>query len=478
MRGSFGTLRDLTRRRLPALTVAALSLLAGRSFGFVYITSEHARWPGPAIPVVVQLGNSSRVLQDGSLSFNQSIENAMALWNQQIANAQFTWREEPRTRAASPNGTTTISFEANVYGDAFGRDTLAVTIVTNSGTRLIETDVMFNVKRWVFDSYFGPLENQSAEDLHRIGLHELGHSLGLDHPNEKNQAVLAIMNANVSNLDHLQADDVAGAQSLYGVRADAPPVTKRGRLANISTRVRVGAGDDVLIGGFITRDGTKQVLIRALGPSLPLAGRLADPTLELHDANGAVIAANDNWKETQRQAIEATTIPPSSDFEAAILATLPPGTFTAVVSGKGGMSGTALVEVYDLSPGTGRIANISTRGRVSTGNDVMIGGFIVAGPESQRCIIRGMGPSLRPAVPTALFDTSLELRNGNGVLMASNTGWRNAPNLNLGAYGLSAMTDAESAIGCRVVPGNYTVILKSPTNGSGIGLVEVYDVNP
>ena len=167
------------------------------------------------------------------------------------------------------------------------------------------------------------------------------------------------------------------------------------------------------------------------------------------------------------------------DLEAAIVAPLQPGAYTAIVSGESG-GGVALVEVYDLTPTQGRIANISTRGRVSTGDNVMIAGFIVNGPESKRLLLRGIGPSLRPTLPSALGDTTLEMHNANGTLMISNTGWTNSADAGAEVHfsGLAPTSNAESAILREVVPGNFTVILKSPSNASGIGLVEVYDVAP
>jgi hypothetical protein len=346
----------------------------------------------------------------------------------------------------------------------------------SSGSRMIEADVAFNSRvRW--DSFFGSLEGQVPDDIHRVGLHELGHVLGLDHPNQAGQSVTAIMNSRVNDLDRLQQDDIAGARSLYSIPANPPPLDRNGRLANISTRGRVGTNDNVLIAGFVVADAPKRVLIRALGPSLPLADTLADPVMTLHDNSGAVIASNNNWRDTQPQEIAATGISPSRDSEAAILVTLSPGAFTAIVSGAGGSSGGALVEVYDLTPESGRLTNISTRGHVGTDDNVIIGGFVIDGPEPKRVAVRGLGPSLRASVPGVLPNTALELRNGNGALLASNAGWQNGSS-EVANYGLAPSDPAESAIVYELVPGSFTVILKSPTGATGIGLIEVYDVLP
>ncbi|MDB6147240.1 MAG: repeat protein, partial [Spartobacteria bacterium] len=122
------------------------------------------------------------------------------------------------------------------------------------------------------------------------------------------------------------------------------------RLANIATRGRVGDGDDVLICGTIAvGNGTTTVLFRALGPSTGVPGALNDPTLELHDGQGATIATNDNWQDTQAAAIQNTTIPPNDPREAAILRDLTPGAYTAVVRGKNGTTGVAVIDAYQLN---------------------------------------------------------------------------------------------------------------------------------
>ena len=304
-------------------------------------------------------------------------------------------------------------------------------------------------------------------------MHELGHVLGLDHPDQARQTVTAIMNARVSDLDRLQADDVSGARSLYGTPPNAPALERDGRLANISTRGRVGTGDYVMIAGFVVADAPKRVMIRALGPSLPLSDTLADPVLRLHDATGRVIAANSNWRDSQLQEIAGTGIPPSHDAEAALLVTLGPGAFTAIVSGTDSTSGRALVEVYDFAPESGRLTNISTRGYVGTGDDVLIGGFVISGPEAKGVAVRGLGPSLRSSVPGVLPDTSLELYNGNNQPLIAASGWPQGA-----THPLAPPDPAESAIFYGLVPGSFTAILKSPSGATGIGLIEVYDTAP
>src|SRR5207253_2519264 len=204
-------------------------------------------------------------------------------------------------------------------------------------------------------------------------------------------------------------------------------------LGNISTRAFVQTGDNVMIGGFIiTGSGQKRVIVRAIGPSLVNFGitdPLQDPTLELHDHTGAVIAFNDNWMDApNRQEIIDSGLAPTNNLESAILTSLSPGNYTAIVRGVNNTIGVALVEVYGLNPDTISIlGNISTRDLVQTGNDVMIGGFIVQGTGPKTVIIRAVGPELIPPpynIPNALADPTLELHNGTGALIASNNNWQ------------------------------------------------------
>lgn len=252
-------------------------------------------------------------------------------------------------------------------------------------------------------------------------------------------------------------------------------------LANISTRLRVETGSNVLIGGFIV-SGTqpKKVIVRAIGPSLPVVGKLADPTLELHDAAGRTLATNDNWKTrdtggSQQAEIQATTIPPSNDLESAIVRTLPANnaSYTAVVRSKDGTAGIGLVEVYDLDRTVdSKLANISTRGLVKTGNDVMIGGFIVLGSNPQKVIARAIGPSLPLA--GKLANPVLELRDRNGTLLDRNDNWRSTQQAEIIATTIPPSNDLEAAIVRTLPPGPYTAIVSGAGGTTGVALVEVY----
>ena len=130
----------------------------------------------------------------------------------------------------------------------------------------------------------------------------------------------------------------------------ADPLPPYASLANISTRGFADTGANVIIGGFIINPQATRVIARAIGPSLPVQGKLEDPTLELRNGNGALIRGNDNWRSDQEQEIIATTVPPTDDHESAIVATLDPGLYTAIVAGKDNTTGVALVEVYSPVP--------------------------------------------------------------------------------------------------------------------------------
>jgi len=261
--------------------------------------------------------------------------------------------------------------------------------------------------------------------------------------------------------------------------------------------MQVQTGGNVGIGGFIITGSAsaatsgasgvpKHVLIRAIGPSLLPSGvpdALADPVLELHGPGGFVTITNDNWRDdpAQEALIIASGIPPTNDLESAIDATLAPGDYTAIVRGKNNSSGVALVEVYDLDQAVPvQLANMSTRALVSTGDDIVIAGFVLGNHNGDdRIIIRGMGPSLTAAgVPNALADPVLELRDRNGALLISNNDWQdNGPQAaEIIAAGLAPGNSLEAGIAAALPPGLYTALLAGLNNGTGVGLVEVYDL--
>jgi len=263
----------------------------------------------------------------------------------------------------------------------------------------------------------------------------------------------------------------------------ATPSTTPATLGNIATRLRVETGDNILIGGFIvTGTQPKKIIVRAIGPSLPLAGALGDPVLELRNSSGGLIRSNNNWRDDSAQESEilATGIPPSSDLEAAIVETLPANgsAYTAIVRGANNGTGIGVVEAYDLDQTVdSRLANISTRGFVQTGDDVLIGGLIVLGQNPLRVMVRAIGPSL--PLSGTLADPTLNLHDGNGTLVASNNNWREDPvqESAIVATGIPPGDDLESAMVHNLVPGGYTAIVRGVNNTTGIAVVEAYGLN-
>ena len=238
----------------------------------------------------------------------------------------------------------------------------------------------------------------------------------------------------------------------------------------------------MLIGGVIvTGTEPKKVIIRAIGPSLSnrFNGALADTTLELYRGDTR-LAANDNWKDSQQAEIEQTTIPPDHELESAIVYTLDPGFYTAVMSGKDGGTGIGVVEVYDLDQNANsKLANIASRGFVQAGDDVMIGGLIVGGngTEDARILLRAIGPSLRKAgVADALQDPTLELRDANGDLLRANDNWQESQQAEIEATTIPPTEPNEAAIIATLPPGNYTAVVRGVADGTGVGLVEVYNL--
>jgi hypothetical protein len=233
-----------------------------------------------------------------------------------------------------------------------------------------------------------------------------------------------------------------------------------------------------LIGGFIiTGTQAKRVIIRGVGPSLPLSGKMLDPMLTLHGSSGGVIGSNDNWGESENsQEIANSGIPPSHPGEPALLMNLAPGSYTAVLSGASQTTGTAVVEVYDLdSSADSKLANISTRAAVQTGDNVLIGGLIVVGDSAADVIVRAIGPSL--PIAGAMANPTLELRDANGGVLGFNDNWRTTQQTAIINTGVPPTHDAESAIVTALAPGSYTAIVRGANETTGVAVVEVYQLN-
>ncbi len=253
-----------------------------------------------------------------------------------------------------------------------------------------------------------------------------------------------------------------------------------GEAANISTRGMAGTGENVLIGGFIvTGSDSKKVLVRAIGPSLTsfgISGVLADPTVTVYDSNHAIIATNDNWKSNQQAEIQATGLAPQNDLESAVIVTLSPGSYTAIVSGNSGGIGIALAEVYDLDPAANStLYNVSTRGFVGTGDNVLIGGLIINSGEPPVVVLRAIGPSLSTAgIANPLQDPVIQLFDGNGALIAQNDNWHDATPTAIKATLLPPTDDREAVIVASLDPGKYTAIVSGKNSTTGVALVEAY----
>ena len=254
---------------------------------------------------------------------------------------------------------------------------------------------------------------------------------------------------------------------------------------NLSTRGMVSAGENVLIGGFIvTGTDPKTIVLRALGPSLSrfgVSGVLADPVLTLHNSSGTVIATNDDWQTDFGAAfIVANGLAPTNPSESATLQNLAPGAYTVVVSGKDSTPGISLVEAYDLSTGfNSRLSNISTRGSVGTGDNVLISGFIIGDVASETVVVRALGPSLASSgVSNPLSDPTLTIYDLNGTVIASNDNWQDDDHAtDIQRNGLAPVNALESATVLHLPSGAYSVIVRGANGGTGVALAEVYDLD-
>jgi hypothetical protein len=259
-------------------------------------------------------------------------------------------------------------------------------------------------------------------------------------------------------------------------------------LLNISGRVFTQSGDKVGIGGFIiTGTQSKRIMARAIGPSMkvngtPVAGRLTDPILELHDSKGSEPLVNDNWRTSQEAEIRQSGLAPTDDKESAVIKRLEPGSYTAIIRNADGSSGIGLIELYDLSASEpGELGNLAVRAQVDTGDNVLIDGLILQGGNPKRVLFRALGPSVKvngAAVPGALADPTMEVHDGNGGLLLSNDNWIDATNRDeIQATGLAPPDNHESAILLSLMPGNYTSIVRGVNNTTGIGLSEAYKLD-
>lgn len=389
-----------------------------------------------------------------------------------------------------PDGSNDNHVEGNFIGTdgtetrTFGQQISGVTVQTQSKRNIIRKNVIVgHVNHGVV------LAEAASNELYGnwIGVTSRGTtigngSLGVYLTDATNNIVqLSGANAGPGRERNVFGVNIDGAVGLYGdSTGNVIDLATTSRLLNISSRMRVEIGDNALIAGFIiTGNSPKSVIIRAMGASLPVANALADPTLELVTPAGSLF--NDDWRSAQEQAIIASGIPPASDLESAIMATLAPGSYTAVMRGDGNAAGVGLLEVYDLdATASAVLANISTRGIVQTGDNVMVAGFILgAGEADSRVVVRALGQSLAGmGVSNPLPDPTLQLINSNGALVQQSDNWQeNATQAaELGTLGLAPSNALESAIVAILPPGTYTAVVADKNGNSGTGLVEVYNI--
>ncbi len=281
----------------------------------------------------------------------------------------------------------------------------------------------------------------------------------------------------------VQVRDAAGAVAAKDFTLTVTATGTTTKMINVSSRARVDTGDNVVIAGFVVSGtGTKQVLVRGIGPGLASAGitdPLANPTLTVYDATGAALNTNDDWR-AQEAVITPTGLAPSNDRDAALALTLAPGAYTAILSGVSAGTGTAIIEVYDLTTSDSaiRVVNLSTRARVLTGQNVLIGGIVVQGTAGKRFLVRALGPSLGAAgLANTLTDPSIQLVNSAGTPVATNDNWATATNAaDVTATGLAPGDSRESALLVTLTEGAYTVILSGAGGSTGVALIEFYEL--
>ena len=473
--------------------LALFAVIAPFSFGYVreFDNGIPLAWVKDRTVVMqLSLGSGTRTLRDGFTSFNDSAVDALQTWNPHLAHLQFSWIKNSPVTPTEGDDEMSVIFDSKIFGSNFGSGVLAVTLLAYRNGNFEETDTVFN-SAISWDSYRGGL-TPPVYDFHRVAIHEFGHTLGLDHPDQAQpkQTVIAIMNSRVSDLDTLAQDDINGVTSIYDTGPAYKAIADGPVLMDLSTRGTTSTGNSVLIGGFIIQGSQPvQVVVRCLAGSLASFGvsnALFDSVIELYDVNNNLIASNDDWfTSNDAQTICSYRRDPPNSIESALLVTLNPGSYTAIVKSysdaqQAATSGVALFEVYDLRTSSGRLGNVSTRGQVGTGDNILIGGIIVGGNTSKPVLIRALGPTLTQfGVTGVLQNPYLELRNANGNLVEANNDWQQSPEAaTISADGKAPPDAKESAMAPTLSPGNYTALVSGVGGTTGTGLIEVYDESP
>ena len=473
--------------------LALFAVIAPFSFGYVreFDNGIPLAWVKDRTVVMqLSLGSGTRTLRDGFTSFNDSAVDALQTWNPHLAHLQFSWIKNSPVTPTEGDDEMSVIFDNKIFGSNFGSGVLAVTLLAYRNGNFEETDTVFN-SAISWDSYRGGL-TPPVYDFHRVAIHEFGHTLGLDHPDQAQpkQTVIAIMNSRVSDLDTLAQDDINGVTSIYDTGPAYKAIADGPVLIDLSTRGTTSTGNSVLIGGFIIQGSQPvQVVVRCLAGSLASFGvsnALFDSVIELYDVNNNLIASNDDWfTSNDAQTICSYRRDPPNSIESALLVTLNPGSYTAIVKSysdaqQAATSGVALFEVYDLRTSSSRLGNVSTRGQVGTGDNILIGGIIVGGNTSKPVVVRALGPTLTQfGVTGVLQNPYLELRNANGNLVEANNDWQQSPEAaTISADGKAPPDAKESAMAPTLSPGNYTALVTGVGGTTGTGLIEVYDESP
>lgn len=587
----------ITRRCFQRLAIAAFATLVSTAAPAYQLGGP--AWPSGNITLQLQLGSPATPLMDGATSWDDVALAAIEEWNAVLIRSKLVGVKSGTTNRSPRNLRNEVYFDTSYNGEAFDSRTLAVTLRSSSALNLVEADTVVNSTHdW--NSYRGALSGNRRE-MRRVLIHEFGHGLGLDHPDEAEpkQSVVAIMNSASTNVDTLQPDDKAGAMALYGealtpptggtlsgditinagqpltltytstssdgdvvwafqpdggeiqdlqdgdgepwdgktfslfsaqetdagtyrvatanfagmsaistARVTVNPVdTTDALLANLSARGRAGSGDNTFIVGFVITGSTpKAVLIRAVGPSLQPLGvnnALANPKLTLNRRNSSggfdAIATNDDWSSGSSgevTAIRDTAVRVGASSlldgtkDAALLITLTPGVYTALVDAQGGTPGIALLEVYDADETrslaqTRRLVNVSTRSYAGVGEEMLFSGFVVSGPAPKQVLIRAIGPGLvSRGVNDANRDPNLVIFK-NGTAIADNDDWAYSNQglhnflspifTKVGAFQLEA-ADWDSALLITLPPGVYSAQVSGRRGETGVVLLEVYEV--
>ena len=472
--------------------LALFAIVAPFSFGYVreFDNGIPLAWVKDRTVVMqLSLGPGTRTLRDGFTSFNDSAIDALQTWNPYLAHLHFSWIKNSPVIPTQGDDEMSVLFDSKIFGSNFGSGVLAVTLLNYRNGNFEETDtVVNNAISW--DSYRGPL-TPPVYDFHRVIMHEFGHTLGLDHPDQAQpkQYVVAIMNSRVSDQDTLAQDDINGVTSIYGTGPAYQSIASGPVLMDLSTRGTTFTGNNVLIGGFIIQGSQPmQVVVRGLGGTLASFGvsnALFDSVIELYDANNNLITSNDDWfTSSDAETICSYRRDPPNSIESALLVTLNPGSYTAIVRSysdakQPATTGVALFEVYDLRTSSSRLGNVSTRGQVGAGENLLIGGVIV-GNASKPVVVRALGPTLTQfGVSGVLQDPYLELRDGNGNLVEANNDWQQSPEAaTISADGKAPSNARESAMAPTLSPGNYTALVSGVGGTTGTALIEVYDESP